>query len=127
MRKRGNIVSYTTDEIREMRRRDGSLTDWKRVKATTEAEIEASIAADPDDIHEELDWAQAFIGLPPRKKDVHIRIDSDVLDWFKRSGRGYQTRMNGVLRAFVQARQMAESGRAGAKKTHRVKRARLAR
>ena len=101
MRKRGDIVSYTSEEVAEMRRRGEDRTDWERVKAMTEAELEASIAADPDDIHEELDWTKAIIGLPPRKKDIHIRIDSDVLDWFKQQGPGYQTRINTVLRTFV--------------------------
>src|SRR5579871_1467080 len=105
MRKRRDIVSYADKEIAAMQSRGESLTDWKRVEAMTEAELEASIAADPDDIHEELDWTKAFIGLPPRKKGIHIRIDSDVLDWFKKSGPGYQTKMNNVLRAFMQTRQ----------------------
>jgi uncharacterized protein (DUF4415 family) len=104
MRKRGDIVSYSAEEVAAMRRRGEDLTDWKRVEAMTEAELEASIAADSDDIHEELDWTKAFIGLPPRKKDIHIRIDSDVLDWFKQAGEGYQTRINNVLRAFVLTR-----------------------
>src|ERR1700722_2763967 len=105
MRKRGDIVSYTAEELASMQHRGLSRTNWKKVDAMTEAELEASIAADPDDIHEELDWSKAIIGLPPRKKDIHIRIDSDILDWFKKSGRGYQTKMNNVLRAFVQNRQ----------------------
>ena len=111
MRKRGDIVSYTAEEVAAMRRRGEDRTDWKRVEATTDAELEASIAADPDDIHEELDWTKAIIGLPPRKKDIHIRIDSDVLDWFKQSGRGYQTRMNNVLRAFFDAHRKAASSK----------------
>ncbi len=123
MRKRGDIVSYTAEELAEMRRRGESLTDWKRVEAMTEAELEASIAADPDDIHEELDWTKAFIGLPPRKKEIHIRIDSDVLDWFKRSGSGYQTKMNNVLRAFVETRRRRGSGNMIRKKPKRVKHA----
>ena len=121
MKKRGDIVSYTDKEIKVMLRRGESLTDWERVKAMTEAELEASIAADPDDIHEELDWTKAFIGLPPRKKDIHIRIDSDVLDWFKKTGEGYQTRMNNVLRAFFEARQRPGSGRTVRRKVKREK------
>ena len=112
MRRRGNIVSYTDSELKEMQRRGLSQTDWERVDAMTEEELEASIAADPDDIHEELDWGKAFKGLPPlppSKKDVHIRIDSDVLEWFKQSGRGYQTRMNSVLRAFFEAQRKPAS------------------
>jgi uncharacterized protein (DUF4415 family) len=46
---------------------------------------------------------------PNRKQDVHIRLDPAVLRWFKAHGPGYQTRINAVLRAFVQARQ--QSGR----------------
>jgi len=123
MRKRGDIVSYSDKELASMQRRGMSRTDWKKVDATTEAELEASIAADPDDIHEELDWTKAFIGLPPRKKDIHIRIDSDVLDWFKRSGSGYQTKMNNVLRAFVQARQRIGSATTTRRKSKRAKHA----
>jgi len=44
------------------------------------------------------------MGLPPKKEPVNLRIDSDVLDWFRQSGKGYQTRMNNVLRAFVTSR-----------------------
>ena len=50
-----------------MRRRGESCTDWTKVDAMTEAELDASIAADPDDVHETPDWSQAVLGLPPRK------------------------------------------------------------
>ena len=53
-------------------------------------------------------WESTIIvGLPPRKRDVHIRLDADILDWFRAQGRGYQTRINAVLRAFVEARKKA--------------------
>ena len=45
------------------------------------------------------------MGVPPPKDHINIRIDHDVLEWFKANGRGYQTLMNNVLRAFVKARQ----------------------
>ena len=48
------------------------------------------------------------IGIPSRKEPVHIRLDADVLAWFRQQGPGYQTRINAVLRSFVQARQLAE-------------------
>jgi uncharacterized protein (DUF4415 family) len=51
-----------------------------------------------------------MLGLPPRKRDVHIRLDADVLDWFRAHGKGYQTRINAVLRAFVQSRKQADLG-----------------
>jgi uncharacterized protein (DUF4415 family) len=90
-----------------MRRRGESRTDWAKVDAMTEAELEASIAADPDDVHEAPDWSQTVLGLPPRKEHINIRIDADVLAWFKQTGRGHQIRMNNVLRAFVESRKYA--------------------
>jgi uncharacterized protein (DUF4415 family) len=115
MRKKDDTVSYTLEQINAMRRRGEDRSDWKRVEAMTEEELEASIAADPDDIHEELDWSKAIL-LPARKKDVHIRIDGDVLEWFKQSGRGYQTRINGVLRAFFDAHRKPASSKDSGKK-----------
>jgi uncharacterized protein (DUF4415 family) len=95
MRRSGGIVRYTAEEIDAMIAHGEDQTDWAKVDAMTEAELEASIAADPDDIHE-IDCTQAFKGLPPFKKHINIRVDADVLDWFKATGRGYQTRMNTV-------------------------------
>jgi uncharacterized protein (DUF4415 family) len=103
-------VRYTAEEIDEMLRRGESRTDWAKVDAMTEEELEASIAADPDDIHEELDRSKVISGLPPfppAKKHINIRIDADVLDWFKATGRGYQTRITQVLRAYVESRKRA--------------------
>ena len=40
-------------------------------------------------------------GLPPIKQNIHIRLDTDILEWFKAHGTGYQTRINAVLRAYV--------------------------
>ena len=81
-----------------------SRTDWAAVKAMTEEELEASIAADPDDVHEPVDWSLAVKGIPPGKRDIHIRIDEDVLDWLQQDGRGYQTRINNALRASMESR-----------------------
>ena len=46
-------------------------------------------------------FAQPLVPWPPRKETITIRIDADVLGWFKRQGRGYQTRINQVLRRYV--------------------------
>lgn len=74
---------------------------------TTQEELEAQIAADPDDVHEPLDWTDAVVGIPPRKEPIKLRIDADVLEWFRATGKGYQTRMNNALRAFVESRKNA--------------------
>ncbi|HEX7026437.1 MAG TPA: BrnA antitoxin family protein [Gammaproteobacteria bacterium] len=42
---------------------------------------------------------------PPRKQTITIRLDADVLDWFRRQGRGYQTRINKLLRSYMEAHQ----------------------
>jgi uncharacterized protein (DUF4415 family) len=101
-------VRYTAEELEEMRRRGEDRTDWAKVDAMTEEELEASIAADPDDVRGEPDWTTLIKGLPPMKKHINIRVDTDVLDWFKATGRGYQTRINNVLRAYVESRKIGK-------------------
>jgi uncharacterized protein (DUF4415 family) len=55
-------------------------------------------------------WEKTIIlGVPEPKKDVHIRLDPAVPRWFKSRGPGYQTRINAVLRSFVEAREREES------------------
>jgi uncharacterized protein (DUF4415 family) len=103
MAKKVDTRRYTAEALAALRRRGESRTDWARVDATTEAQLEASIAADSDEA-QEADWTQAALGMPPRKQDIHIRLDADVLGWFKGTGKGYQTRINNVLRAFVESR-----------------------
>jgi uncharacterized protein (DUF4415 family) len=104
MAKRSSTVRHSTEEVKAMVAHGASRTNWARVDAMSEKELEASIAADVDDVHEDLDWGVAVKGLPPRKEHINIRVDSDVLNWFKATGTGYQTRMNNVLRAFVENR-----------------------
>ena len=48
-------------------------------------------------------WENAVIEYPEKKKPVTLRIDADVLSWFKSLGKGYQTRINSVLRSFYNA------------------------
>ena len=48
-------------------------------------------------------WDQIDISVPVKKKHISIRIDEDVLAWFQAQGRGYQRRMNAVLRSFMEA------------------------
>ncbi len=78
-------------------------TDWARVDAVSEAELEGNIAADPDAAIPDPDWTRARLVMPQRKESVHLRIDPDVLAWFRQQGQGYLTRMNGVLRAYMDA------------------------
>ena len=85
-------------------RRMKSLTDWARLDAMTEEEIERNAAEDPDNPPwTEEEWARARVVFPQGKEPVTLRLDRDILAWFKQRGRGYQTRINAVLRAFVEA------------------------
>jgi uncharacterized protein (DUF4415 family) len=68
----------------------------------TYEEIEAQIAADPDEAGMVYDWDNATTEIPKPKVDLHMRIDGDVLDYFRSAGKGYQTRINAVLRSYVE-------------------------
>ena len=95
---------------RRIVRRSGTTrrgkTDWERVRALTDEEIDAAIASDPDaaPILTDEELAQVRIVLPEPKRQISIRLDREVIDWFKQQGPGYQTRINAVLRAFMKLR-----------------------
>lgn len=82
-----------------------SRTDWKRVDALNDRRIDFS---DMPELTPEM-FARAVVrrGLKPvpRKKQLTLRIDSNVLEWYKRQGPGYQTRINALLRAYMQEHQ----------------------
>jgi uncharacterized protein (DUF4415 family) len=79
-------------------------TDHARLAKLTDADIAAAAKADPDNPPlDDAFWARAMLRKPRSKKGVFLRLDPDVLAWFRRRGSGYQTRINAVLRAFVEA------------------------
>ena len=81
-----------------------SKTDWKRIRAMKDKDITFTSE------HPELDVRHVVRGtvrrglkpVPP-KASIALRLDVDVLEWFKAQGPGYQTRINAVLRAFRDA------------------------
>jgi len=74
----------------------------------TDAEIEANARSDPDSPPLSVAFLRKMIVVhPDRKTLVSLRLDPDVLVWFKRQGKGYQTRINAVLRAYVKAHQQS--------------------
>jgi uncharacterized protein (DUF4415 family) len=78
-------------------------TDWRRVRAMADDEIRAGIVDDPDARPtDEAFWKDARVAMPRRKETVTIRLDADLLDWFRSEG-GYQTRINAILRAYMNA------------------------
>jgi len=88
-----DIRTYSLDELRAMRERGQSQT---RADAPTV------------ELDEEF-WRNARVVEPGRKVHTGIRIDADVLDWFRAQGKGFQSHMNAVLRAYVET-QRAKRG-----------------
>ncbi|MDQ3654525.1 MAG: BrnA antitoxin family protein [Chloroflexota bacterium] len=111
MQKSENIVRYTAEELRRKRERGESQTDWARVDAMTEEDLEAAIASDPDEAGWVYDWDNVIIGIPGPKRQVTVRLDGDIIEWFKDTGKGYQTRMNAVLRSYVEAEKRKDLAR----------------
>lgn len=79
------------------------MTDWEALRAMSDAEIHSGIEDDPD-AHgtDEAFWKNADVVMPKSKQVVTIRLDRDVLDWFRQQS-GYQTRINAILRAYMKA------------------------
>lgn len=82
-----------------------SLTDWARLDTMRDGEIDL---LDSPEISPEM-FARGVVRrglkpLPP-KAQITLRLDYDVLAWFKARGRGYQTRVNALLRAYMEAHQ----------------------
>ena len=67
----------------------------------TDEEIERAVADDPDAAPLDIDWSKATLARVVPKTPVSIRIDPDILAFFKSKGRGYQTRINAVLRQHI--------------------------
>jgi uncharacterized protein (DUF4415 family) len=86
------------------RAREGSQTDFDYLNRVSDEEIAAAVAQDPDAAPLDVDWSKAELVIPPGKKPISIRVDADVLDFFKKQGAGYQRRINAVLRSYMQAR-----------------------
>jgi uncharacterized protein (DUF4415 family) len=87
---------------RDAPRRKGK-SDLERLRNLSDEEIEASIANDPDwQEFKDIDWSEAVLVIPPKKKAISIRVDEDLLDYFKKEGAGYQRRINAVLRSYMQ-------------------------
>ena len=81
-------------------------TDWARVDAMTDEEIERNAREDPDSIPvDSIDWTQATLVIPLNKESIHLRLDPDILAWFRSTGPKYHTRINQVLRSYVEAQQ----------------------
>ena len=88
MNEKSTIVTYSLSEIRAMRARGLDRT--------------RDDAPEAESLGEDF-WKNARVVLPRGKTSVHLRLDSDIVEWFRADGKGHLTRMNAVLRAYVEA------------------------
>jgi uncharacterized protein (DUF4415 family) len=87
-------ITKTTSETRTK-----GKTDFKRLREMRDEDIGYSDIPKLD----ESFWKTVTLTMPEAKDRLTIRLDHDVVEWFKKHGRGYQTRINATLRAFMKA------------------------
>lgn len=97
--KEQRIVRRSLDNLRK------GKTDWKRVGALTDKEIERAIVDDPDAAPLlDDDWFRDAEVVRPDKQMISIRLDNEILKYFRNTGPRWQTRINSVLKAYVKAK-----------------------
>jgi uncharacterized protein (DUF4415 family) len=97
--KKKRIVRYTTNELKAMEKAGKVRSDWKRA-----ARMRVPDGSNPDDAIEpvRMDWVTTELPVPRRKVHASLRLDADMLDWFRGQGRGYQTKINAILRSYFE-------------------------
>jgi uncharacterized protein (DUF4415 family) len=101
MKKDKNIKRYSAAELKA--KRAESRTDLGKIDATSEEDLERIIAEDEDERDLRPDWTRAKLVLPRARQSVHLRLEQDVIDFFKAAGKGHISRMQAVLKAYVDA------------------------
>jgi uncharacterized protein (DUF4415 family) len=94
-----NITRVSRDEARLLK----GETDYARLDAMTDDDIAKAVADDPDAAPIDIDWTKARLVIPPGKDVITLRLDRDLLEWLRARGKGYQTLINQVLRAWYDA------------------------
>jgi uncharacterized protein (DUF4415 family) len=94
MKEKSTIVRHSLSQIKTKRERGED-------KTSPDAPEAESLGADF--------WSSARVAMPVGKTSVHLRLDSDVVEWFKANGKGHLTRMNAVLKAYVEAQKHSPS------------------
>ena len=90
---RGKITRTTSGT------RSKGATDFERLRAIRDSEIDLS---DIPKLGKSF-WKNARLTMPEPKDRLTIRVDHDVVQWLKKNGRGYQTRINAILRSYMEA------------------------
>lgn len=105
-----NTTRISSDELDALE----SQTDWDRLESLTDEEIASAIQDDPDTVALDREWFELaeYVDPTSEKTRVTIRLDANVVDYFKAQGKGYQTRINDVLRTYVVAQKVKQAERA---------------
>ena len=104
---KSNGSSTSAAKTKHSHPKRGAATDWAKLRRRTAASIRKGIAADPDAHATDAEfWKSAKVVMPTPKEIVTMRLDADLLRWFRQQ-RGYQTRINAILRAYMQAHESA--------------------
>jgi uncharacterized protein (DUF4415 family) len=98
--------------IRELERRIPARADLARLRRVSEAEIERTSPPELANLPSDF-WDSATLVPAANKEAISLRVDADVLDWFRARGPRYQSRMNAVLRAYMKATAMRGKRRSG--------------
>jgi uncharacterized protein (DUF4415 family) len=78
-------------------------SDWKRLRSLTDAQIRHALERDPEARPTDAEfWKKAHVVIPAAKQTITIRLDADLLAWL-RGQKGYETRINAVLRTYMDA------------------------
>jgi uncharacterized protein (DUF4415 family) len=101
MRREKHIKSYSAAELKADRSR--SRTDLKKVDAMTDGELEKAIAEDEDERDFQPDWTRAKLVFVEPKQSIHLRLEQEIIDFYKAQGKGHISRMQAVLKAYANA------------------------
>lgn len=92
-------MSKRTTKMKSGEGLDKDRTDYERFDAMSDDDIDFS---DIPELGEKF-FKEARVVMPPGKKQLTLRLDADVLEWMKAQGKGYQSRINAILRAYYEA------------------------
>jgi uncharacterized protein (DUF4415 family) len=78
-------------------------TDWERLSSLSDRKIRRGIESDPEARPTDAEfWKKARVVMPVAKRTITIRLDADLLEWLRKQ-KGYQTRINALLRTYMDA------------------------
>ena len=95
-----DVSGKSTNSQRRVDQPSRGRADLARLREISDAEIDATSPPELSDLPDDF-WDDAEVILPPSKEAISMRVDEDVLEWFRSQGPRYQTRMNAVLRSYM--------------------------